>query len=173
MSYALGQVYTEAQANRVLGWTPKRLKSYWAQRAQACQQFSDEGECLAQLTQQGMPVTIGGMGDTASDISTALTVTAGLFRDPDGTLRQYGPPIVTAADRHVVHPLLDEVGRALTPYILKYVLPVIAGLYVTTGISAYYSYKIHERGNVRSNRRRRRRTSVRPNRRRRRRTSRR
>lgn len=159
MSYALGQVYDAAQANRAMGWSRAKLKRYWDARARACSEFADEGECLARVARH-VPVTIGylGMGDTASDISTALTVTAGLFRDPDGTLRQYGPPIVSAADRHIVNPLLDEVGKALTPYVLKYVLPVIAGLYVTTGISAYYSAKIYKRG-MKANRRRRRRTS--------------
>jgi len=164
MSYALGPAYTEAQADRVLGWPPKKLRGYWNERANLCSEFADEGECLAQVARH-VPVTVGSlgapasMGDTASDISTALTVTAGLFRDPDGTLRTYGPPIVTAADRHIVNPLLDQVGRALVPYVLKYVLPVVAGLYVTTGISAYYSYKVYAKDHVRPNRRRRRRTS--------------
>jgi hypothetical protein len=156
VSYALGQAYTVAQADRILGWTPAKRKAYWNARAQVCTQFSDEGECLAQVARH-VPVTFAGMGDTAADVSTALTVTAGLFRDPDGTLRTYGPPIVTAADQHIVNPLMDKVGEALTPYILKYVLPVVAGLYITTGISAYYSYKTYEAKRVKSNRRRRRR----------------
>lgn len=167
MSYALGQVYSEAQADRILGWTPKKLKSYWDARAQACSEFADEGECLAQVARH-VPVTIGNYhslgASTAQDVQTALTVTAGLFRDPDGTLRQYGPPIVTAADKHIVDPVIGKIGQALTPYVLKYVLPVIAGLYVTTGIAAYYAKQTYDRGRVRSNpkrrkRRRRRRTS--------------
>jgi hypothetical protein len=160
VSYALGRAYTAVQADDLLGWTPARRKAYWDARAKACSEFGDEGECLAQVAKH-VPVTIGGLGDTAADVSTALTVTAGLFRDPDGTLRRYGPPIVTAADQHVVNPLIDRIGQSLTPYVLKYVLPVIAGLYVTTGISAYYSYKAYDQKRVRANRRgrRKRRTS--------------
>lgn len=160
MSYALGQVYSEAQANRAMGWTAKKRKAYWDARAKACAEFSDEGECLAQVAKH-VPVTIGsyspGLGaNTAQDVRTALNVTAGLFRDPDATLAIHGPKIVTAADKHVVNPLIGQVGASLVPYILKYVLPVIAGLYVTTGIAAYYSYQMYK-GKVRPNRRRRKR----------------
>ena len=160
MSYALAQAYTASQADNILGWTPAKRRAYWDARAQACTEFSDEGECLAQVARH-VPVTIGGLGDTAADVQTALQVTAGLFRDPDGTLRRYGPGIVTAADKNIVDPLLGKAGAALTPYVLKYVMPVIAGLYITTGISAYYSYKTYKRGGVRANtkRRSRRRTS--------------
>lgn len=158
MSYSLGQVYSAAQADDILGWTPKKRRAYWDARARACAEFSDEGECLAQVARH-VPVTIGSYSalgsSTGQDIRTALTVTAGLFRDPDATLRQHGPPIVTAADKHVVDPLLGKVGEALVPYILKYVLPVIAGLYITTGISAYYSYQNYKGRSVRPNKRRR------------------
>lgn len=156
MSYALGQVYDARQANRAMGWSRAKVRGYWDARARACSEFADEGECLAQVARH-VPVTIGSLGNTAQDISTVLQVTSGLFSNPDATLRQYGPPIVTAADRHVVDPLLDKVGRALSPYILKYVLPVTIGLYITTGISAYYSYKLYEERRVKANRRRRRR----------------
>lgn len=161
MSYSLGQVYSESQADRVLGWTAKKRKAYWDARAKACSEFADEGECLAQVAQH-VPVTIGsyseGLGaNTAQDIQTALNVTAGLFRDPDATLRLHGPKIVTAADKHVVDPLIGKVGASLVPYVLKYVLPVIAGLYVTTGMAAYYSYQMYKGKRPRPNRRRRRR----------------
>lgn len=172
MSYAsLGQAaYTANQADDILGWSPAKRRAYWDARAKACSEFADEGECLAQVARH-VPVTIGsyhhGMGNVGQDISTVLTITSGLFTNPDATLRQYGPPIVAAADRHVVNPLLDQVGQALTPYVLKYVLPVIIGLYITTGISAYYSVQNNKRlgGRVKVNRRRRRRTSRRTSRR--------
>lgn len=128
------------QANLDMGWTPERQKQYWDAKARACQQMADEGACLAQVARH-VPVTIGGLGNTAADVSTALNVTAGLFRDPDGTLRRYGPPIVTAADRHVVEPLMQRFGKATAPYLVKYVMPPLAILYVLTGISAYYSYR--------------------------------
>lgn len=97
------------------------------------------------------------MGDTASDVSTALRVTAGLFSDPDGTLRRYGPPIVAAADRHVIDPLTKQLGRAMAPYLVKYVIPPLAILYVISGISAYYSYKVSKKMAPNPSRRRRRR----------------
>lgn len=94
-----------------------------------------------------------GLGNIGQDIQTAIQVTAGLFRDPDGTLRTYGPPIVAAADRHVISPVVNELGKAVAPYLLKYALPAIAGLYVITGVTLYYSYQNNRR--MRANRRRR------------------
>lgn len=177
MSYSLG--LTPAQANRDMGWTPAKVKAYWDAKAKACQQYGDEGECLAQVAKH-VPVTIGGvgyilpplppirtfgpksrpkrrrplrrrpprrrlgalgLGTTGTDIASILTVTGGLFSDPDGTLRRYGPPIVRAADQHVVTPLMQRFGKATAPYMVKYILPPMAVLYVLTGISAYYSYR--------------------------------
>jgi hypothetical protein len=138
VSYSLG--LTPAQANRDMGWTPKKVKAYWDAKARACQEMGDEGACLARVARH-VPVTIGSLGDTGTDVATALSVTAGLFRDPDGTLRQYGPPIVRAADSHVVTPLMERVGKVTAPYLVKYVMPPLAILYVLTGISAYYSYR--------------------------------
>lgn len=160
MSYSLGQL-TNAQANRDMGWTKAKLKAYWDARARACEEMGDEGECLAQVARH-VPVTFSGMGDTAADVQTALQVTAGLFSDPDGTLRRYGPPIVTAADRHVVDPMVKRLGTAMAPYMVKYVLPPVAILYVISGISAYYSYKVAKKMAPNTSRRRvrrRRRTS--------------
>lgn len=137
-------------------------KSYWDERANLCKEFADEGECLAQVARH-VPVTIGNyepaLGDTASDVSTAVRVTADLFSDPDAALRRYGPPIVAAAEQHVVDPVVDKLGQAMAPYAVKYLLPPLALIYVLTGISAYYSYQTAQgtRRNVRPNRRRRRR----------------
>lgn len=182
MSYSLG--LTPAQANLEMGWTPAKSKAYWDARAQACTQYGDEGECLAQVARH-VPVTIGGLERIASagiyahpdagwfdtsmapsglgvtttvqDVATALNVTAGLFRDPDATLRRYGPPIVTAADQHIVTPLMQRIGKATAPYLVKYILPPIAILYVLTGISAYYSYRSARKLAANPSRRRRRR----------------
>jgi hypothetical protein len=157
MSYSLGQGLTNAQANRAMGWSKARVKAYWDARAKACQQFADEGECLEQVARH-VPITLaGGMGDTGTDIATALNVTAGLFSDPDGTLRRYGPPIIAAADQHIVDPLVQELGRAMGPYMVKYVLPPLAVLYVISGVSAYYSYKVAKKLAPNPPRRRRRR----------------
>jgi hypothetical protein len=204
MSYSLG--LTPAQANLDMGWTPAKVKAYWDAKAKACQQYGDEGECLAQVAKH-VPVTIGGLGyilppfppirtfdrpgartygrrpgpkrrpkrrrplrrrpprrrlgglglgTTGTDIASILTVTGGLFSDPDGTLRRYGPPIVTAADKHVVTPLMQRFGKATAPYLVKYLLPPMAVLYVLTGISAYYSYRSARKLAANPSRRRRR-----------------
>lgn len=166
MSYSLGQaVLTRAQADRDLGWTKKKLRRYWNARAQACRGFADEGECLAQVARH-VPVTISGLGQTGLGINvgTALTSVADIIRDPEAALRARGPAIVAAADKHVVGPLLKRVGQAAAPYMVKYVLPPLAILYVLTGISAYYSYQAAKSrrsvaSNPRRKRRRRRRTS--------------
>lgn len=159
MSYSLqGPPLTTAQANRDLGWSKAAVRRYWDQRAKACQEFADEDECLAQVARH-VPVTFAGMGDTASDVSTVINVTAGLLSNPEATLRARGPAIVQAVDTHLMDPLLDRLGEKLAPYMLKYVLPPLSVLYVLSGISAYYSYQTASRGRVNSNRRRRRRTS--------------
>lgn len=138
---------------------------YWQKRADLCKEFADEGECLAQVARH-VPVTIGGIGGlgqdtTAQDVRTAVHVTAQLFSNPDAALRTYGPPIVTAAEQHVVDPLVDRIGQSMAPYAVKYLLPPLALIYVLTGISAYYSYQTAQRmrknpRRVRRNRRRRR-----------------
>ena len=134
-------------------------RSYWNERANLCSEFADEGECLAQVARH-VPVTIGGLGQadtTARDVGTAVRVTAELFSNPDAALRRYGPPIVAAAEQHVVDPVVDKLGQAMAPYAVKYLLPPLAMLYVITGISAYYSYQNSQRlsRNVRRNPRRR------------------
>jgi hypothetical protein len=161
-----GALLTPMQADLDMGWTVEKQKKYWDAKARACQQMADEGDCLAQVAQH-VPVTIGGMGDTGTDIATALNVTAGLFRDPDGTLRRYGPPIVRAADTHVVTPLMQRFGAATAPYLVKYILPPLAILYVLTGISAYYSYRSARKLAANPSRRRKRRRKRRTSRRRR------
>lgn len=163
MSYQLGQgAYTRQQADHILGWTPAKLRSYWNRRAQLCKTFADEGECLAQVARHE-PVTItpglGGLGDTATDISRAISITAGLFTNPDATLRVHGPPIVAAADKHVIDPFVGKLGEAIAPYVLKYVVPVFVGLYIISGVGAYYSFQNYKR--VRSNPSRRSRRRVR------------
>lgn len=139
--------YTRQQADRILGWTSAKRRAYWNRRAQLCKGFADEGECLAQVARH-VPVTIAGLGslgDTAADISRAISITAGLFTNPDATLATYGPPIVAAADRHVVDPLVGKLGEAIAPYVLKYVVPVFVGLYIISGVGAYYSYQNYKR----------------------------
>lgn len=166
VSYAT-PVLTIAQADRRLGWTSARLKAYWDARAKACREFGDEGECLAQVARH-VPVTIGGLGaglgqdNTARDVQTAVSITAGLFSNPDATLRQYGPPIVAAADQHIVNPIIDRIGESMAPYVVKYMVPPLVLLYIVSGVGAFYSYQTARRlgsAGVKANRRRRRRSS--------------
>lgn len=157
MSYSLGQgALTTAQADRDLGWTKAKLKSYWDARAKACQEFSDEGECLAQVARH-VPVTFGGLGDTGRDIMSATTIIAGLIASPDATLRRHGPPLVAAADQHVIGPMVDKLGGAMAPYLIKYLTPALAVLYVLGGVSAYFSFKTAKKLQANPSRRRRRR----------------
>jgi hypothetical protein len=111
-------------------------------------------------------VTIGsyshstsGLGNTGQDVARATSIVAGLIANPDQTLRTHGPAIVAAADRHVLEPLVDEIGAGLAPYAVKYILPPLAVLYIISGIGAFYSYKAATGGIKRNPRRRRRRTS--------------
>lgn len=154
MSYALGQL-TAAQANRDMGWSKAKLKRYWDARAKACTQFADEGSCLAQVARH-VPVTFAGLGQVnAQDVAQATNIIAGLVANPDATLRRYGPAVVTAADRHIVTPLSDRIASAAGPYMVKYLIPPLAVLYVLGGISAYYSWRSARK--LQANRRRRKR----------------
>jgi hypothetical protein len=161
MSYAMGATaLTRVAADRDLGWTKAKLHAYWNARAKACRGMADEDICLAQVAKH-VPVTIGGLGDTAGDVSNVVSIVAGLLSDPEGTLRVRGPALVAAADRHVVGPLVQDIGQAMAPYALKYILPPLAILYVLTGISAYYSYHSAKRLKPNPSRRRLRRRTTR------------
>jgi hypothetical protein len=151
-------VLTAAQADRAMGWTAKKMKAYWDARAKACQEFADEGECLAQVARH-VPVTIGSLGSSSAtqNALTVLDITAGLIRDPDATLRARGPAIVAAVDKHVLNKVVGRLPKAVAPYLVKYVLPPLAVLYVLTGVSAYYSVKTAKKMNANPRKRRRRR----------------
>ena len=140
MSYA-GGFLTTAQANAAMGYGPRKMKAYWDARAQACRGMADEGSCLARVARH-VPVTIGGLGTdpTPADISNIISTTAALISAPDATLRVQGPRIVTALDTYVVGPLMDKAAQRSAPYLFKYVIPVFAGLYVISGVAAYYSW---------------------------------
>lgn len=147
-----------------LGLTPsQRYRRYWDRRAKLCTEFADEGECLAQVARH-VPVTIGGLGmqglgteNIARDVQTAVSITAGLFSNPDATLRQYGPPIVAAAEQHVVNPIIDRIGASMAPYVVRYLVPPLVLLYIISGVGAFYSYQTARQMRVTKNRRRRRR----------------
>lgn len=150
MSYHLGQaVLTTAEANRKLGWTPEKVRAYWDARARACREMGDEGACLARVARH-VPVTIGGMGDSgdglgqsinAQDISEIAALSARLITNPDATLRSQGPRVVAALDQHIVNPLVDRMATAAAPYVVRYLLPPLAVLYVLSGLGAFFSYQ--------------------------------
>lgn len=182
MSYALGQVaLTRAQANRAMGWSSSKLRSYWDARARACQEMGDEGECLAQVARH-VPVTIGGLGDlgltlnearalkrqlqrglgdlgqvSAQDVSNIAAVAASIISNPDATLRVQGPRIVAALDQHVVGPVIGAATQRATPYLMRYLGPPMLLLYLMTGLSTYWAYQVYlsQHGRVAKNSRRR------------------
>jgi len=158
MSYATPLT---VQASRNMGWSKSRGRRYWNQRAMACTQFSDEGECLAQVERHA-PVTLEGLGaSTASNVGSSIAIIAGLIANPDATLRAHGPALIRAVDTHVMDPLVNRLAAQIAPYMLKYVVPPVAVLYVLNGVGIYYSHMAATKGRVKENRRRggRRRTS--------------
>jgi hypothetical protein len=142
MSYSLGAFLTPAQVNKDMGWTKSKLKSYWDARAKACQGMADEGACLAQVARH-VPVTFAGLGQSPelSTLTSVVDTSARLIRDPEGLMRAQGPQIVSALDRHVVNPLVDRMAQAAAPYMVRYVVPPLAVLYVISGLGAFYSFQ--------------------------------
>lgn len=103
-----------------------------------------------------------GVGDfSASDAAMITTVAAQLIRDPEGTMRAQGPRIVSAIDKSVLTPIVDEIFNNAKPHLLKYLGPPILVLYLMTGLSTYYSYLVLKHysrpAKVTANRRRKRR----------------
>ena len=82
-----------------------------------------------------------GLGVTASQVTSTVSTAAGLLSDPDAYLRARGPQLVAALDRHVIGPIMDASIRRSTPYIVKYIVPPIALLYVISGMAAWFAYK--------------------------------
>lgn len=122
--------------------------SYWNARAQACKGYADEGACLARVARH-VPITIvpgggvGGLGQTdASTIASIADITARLLRDPEGTMRTQGPRIVAALDAHIVGPVADAAAARIAPYVVRYVVPSMAVLYLLSGLSTFYSYQV-------------------------------
>lgn len=144
----LGQATTAAQANRQMGWTKAKLKAYWDARARTCQEMGDEGECLAQVARH-VPVTIAGLGSYSGlgqainpqDIAEVASLTARIIANPEQTLRAQGPRVISALDQHIVSPLVDKMAQAAAPYMVRYLLPPTAVLYVLSGLGALFSYQ--------------------------------
>jgi hypothetical protein len=133
-------------------------KMMWAE-----QELNLNGSAKSQPYGSYYRVPLRGLGDeapTARQVANILDVTAQIIRDPEGTLRQQGPQIVSAADRYLLEPIIARAARQTAPYLVKYVMPPLAVLYVLSGLSAYYSYKVYA-GSKRSTPNRRQRRSSR------------
>jgi hypothetical protein len=88
-------------------------------------------------------ITISGLGQASSvttPISSAADLAARLITAPDATLRAQGPQIVRALDTYVVGPVSDAAAARIAPYIIRYIVPPLALLYLMTGLSVFYSY---------------------------------
>lgn len=131
--------------------------AYWQARANACKQYADEGACLARISRH-VPVTIGGLGQSAADIASGTSLIAGLFSNPEATLRARGPSIVAALDSYVVGPTVQAAVERSTPYLVRYFGPPLVAMYVMTALSTWFSYEVlsaSRRGALRANGRRR------------------
>lgn len=87
--------------------------------------------------------SIGGLGQASTvttPISSAADLAARLITAPDATLRAQGPQIVRAIDTYVVAPVSDAAAARIAPYIIRYIVPPLALLYLMTGLSVFYSY---------------------------------
>lgn len=87
-------------------------------------------------------ITISGLGQTTvtTPISSAADLAARLITAPDATLRAQGPQIVRAIDTYVVAPVSDAAAARIAPYVIRYIVPPLALLYLMTGLSVFYSY---------------------------------
>ena len=143
---------------------------YFQARANECMGFANKGACLARISRQ-VPVTISpgfsgvgrgifagmsGLGQsTAQDIASGAQLIAGLFSNPEATLRVQGPRIVTALDSYIVGPVVQAAVERSTPYILRYLTPPLVTMYVMTALSTWFSYEVlvqSRRGALKSNR---------------------
>lgn len=126
------------------------------------------GEQELNLRGSGVPQSYGsyravplrGLGQTPQQALTIADVAARIARDPEGYLSAQGPRIVAALDRYVMGPAIDAAVRKSAPYLMKWVVPPMAVLYVISGLAAWFSYKSLQaltRRGVSVNRRRRRR----------------
>lgn len=138
-------------------------KAYWQAQATACKQYADEGACLERVARRSptpLTISMGGLGQTAADIASGTSLIAGLFSNPEGTLRSRGPQIVAALDSYVVGPVVQAAVERSTPYLVAYFGPPLVTMYVMTAMATWFSYEVlvaSRRGALRTNGRRRRR----------------
>lgn len=81
-----------------------------------------------------------GLGQVTTQVTSAADLAARLITAPDATLRAQGPQIVRAIDTYVVGPVSDAAAARIAPYIVRYIVPPLALLYLLTGLSVFYSY---------------------------------
>jgi len=86
---------------------------------------------------------LGGLGATTP--GNVLQFGAELLSNPDRALQRRSGAIIAATDRHLLRPLIDRAGRAMVPYMLKYVIPPFVLLTVLAGMGAYFSYQANDK----------------------------
>lgn len=95
------------------------------------------------LVMASQPLMLNGLG--AVNPMDVVNVAAGMITNPDATLRAKGPAIVAAVDSYLMGPMVDSVMVKIRPYALKYALPPLALLMITSALSAWFGYKIAQK----------------------------
>ena len=95
------------------------------------------------LVMASQPLMLNGLG--AVNPMDVVNVAAGLLTNPDATLRAKGPALVTAVDTYLTGPMVDSVMVKIRPYALKYALPPLAFIMVTSALGAWFGYKIAQK----------------------------
>ena len=96
------------------------------------------------LVMASQPIMLNGLGATPNPMDI-VNVVAGLLTNPEATLAARGPALVNAVDAHVMGPLVDSAMKAAKPYALKYALPPLAFVMVTSALGAWFGYKIAQK----------------------------
>lgn len=96
------------------------------------------------LVMASQPIMLNGLGASPNPMDIVNTA-AGLLTNPDATLRAKGPALVTAVDTYLTGPMVDSVMMKVKPYALKYVLPFVAVITVSSILGAWFGYKIAQK----------------------------
>lgn len=94
------------------------------------------------LVMASQPLDLSGLGSTAPRPGDVVNIVAGLITNPEETLKSRGPALVSAIDKHVTGPLIKSAAKQSAPYVVKYVLPPVALIIVTSALGAWFGYKV-------------------------------
>lgn len=97
------------------------------------------------LVMAAQPIMLNGLGGTAPRPMDVVNVVAGLLTNPEATLAARGPALVSAVDTHVMGPLIDSAMKAAKPYAVKYAVPPLAFIAVTSALGAWFGYKVAQK----------------------------